>query len=106
MSICKACGGVIAWKRDASGKWRGLNGDGVTDHWDSCSKRKFERIKASGDYFEIEQDKGYFTNLKNSGVQYIEQHSEIFRGNKFKNVDCDCVPWETCPKKCRARLAA
>ena len=100
MSICKACGASITWKR-ISGKWSCLNPDGV-DHWDLCSKLKFERIKATGKYFDV-GDKGYFTDLKPSGVQYTEQHSQIMQGDLYKpSGDCAgcCPPWEVCDWPC------
>lgn len=102
MTKCKQCGAAVEWKRDESGKWMCHNAGTTTDHWDLCSKRRFDRIKETGEYFATEKSRGYFTDLKASGVQYVMQKSDMVPAKVHKRGHCnDCVPpWEICPKPC------
>ena len=100
---CKSCGASVDWKRESgSGKWQCFNAGTQVDHWDQCSKNKFERIKRTGEYFEDGKTKGYITALKPSGVQYTQQSKRV-RGNLYKLsgycADC-CAPWEVCSWPC------
>ena len=96
MSTCKSCGLTIKWLK-LSGKWFCHNPDG-SDHWDLCSKMRFERIKATGKRFDSETESGYLTDLKHSGVQFTMQTSGVIRGENYVPNECDCVPWEVCDK--------
>lgn len=101
MSNCKECGSEVNWVKVAR-RWFCHNPDG-SDHWDLCSKLKTERIKRTGEYIEIEEDKAYLTAFKKSGIHYMEQHANVARGKKFKKSrGCkQCVPpWEICPNGC------
>ena len=59
--ICKQCGAPVRWVR-IDGRWHCHNPDGG-DHWDLCSKLRFERIKREGEHFaerrEYEFVEGY-----------------------------------------------
>lgn len=104
--VCTQCGGRVIWRREG-GKLQCFNADGATIHWDTCSKRRFERIKATGRLFEedraIEAVAGYKTKLKKSGEQLFRCAAKSIRGPAFKESgDCgQCVaPWEVCPRPC------
>jgi hypothetical protein len=98
---CKTCGALVDWKREA-GKWQCHNAGTTVDHWDACSKNKFDRIKKTGEYFENGTTKGYITDLKPSGVQYTQQSARVV-GDRYKPsgdcADC-CPPWEVCSFPC------
>jgi hypothetical protein len=101
MIACKQCGAPVAWKQ-IDGRWHCHNQDG-SDHWDRCSQLRFERIKREGEYFALKNgDKGYWTHLKNSGVQFVQQTSGLVRSSAGPIVECrQCVPpWEVCPNQC------
>ncbi len=106
---CKSCNGAVIWKRKpGSGKWQCFEADGKTSHWDTCSQRRFQKIKDTGEYFEDPDAKGYLTDLKNSGIQYTEQRAPLIRAKKPLSGACtDCVPaWEVCPKPCPDAIGA
>lgn len=107
MSTCKQCGAPVLWVKEGSKKLC-HNPDG-SDHWDLCSKLRFERIKRTGEYFQTKNgDKGYLTPLKRSGVQYVQQTSGWRKGKEYsKAAGCKhCVPaWEVCTNQCPAAVA-
>lgn len=97
MSTCKQCLLQVIWEVVDS-KWQCFNPDGSV-HWNLCSKHKFARIKTTGQLVMYDKDIAYLTNLKKSGIQYVEQHSGIVRGSNYNpSGECmDCVPpWEVC----------
>jgi len=67
MSACKQCGASVIWKRVTNDKgreqWQCFNADGVTVHWDSCSKRRWQQVKATGQRFENEHESGYAASV-------------------------------------------
>lgn len=103
MSICKQCGSSVNWVR-RSGRTLCLNPDG-SDHWDLCSKRRFERIKRAGEHFKTEDAEGYKTPLKKSGVLYMHIRAESKHQSKGRSGECmECTPpWEepcaNCPDR-------
>lgn len=119
MSICKACGLPVDWKRaSGTGKWQCFNAGTQTDHWDACSKAKFDRIKRTGlpfadaDRVAVDADgqvhrttvNGYKTPLKPSGEQLTMVRAAVIRSPCRPSGRCRdcCPPWEvcaTCPDK-------
>ena len=106
MSTCKQCGLSVTWK-EVDGKWLCWNAGTETDHWDSCSQARFERIKREGQFFSDELAEGYYTDLKRSGVQYTRLTAKAKPGRPKVINTCDnCVPpWETCPNGCSIEFA-
>lgn len=105
MTICKQCGLPIQWKMEpGASHWQCFDLDGKI-HWDTCSKARFEKIKATGEAFDYGDTKGYYTDLKSTGVQFTQETSGAVRGvNYHPSGQCkECVaPFEvcaTCPDK-------
>ena len=99
MTRCKQCGLPVNWTK-VDGKWKCHNPDGE-DHWDLCSKTRFERIKREGEHFKTEFEEGYLTDLKPSGVQYVRLTAKKATGKRKIKVCDNCVPlWEVCPNGC------
>ena len=99
MSACKQCGLPVQWTR-IDGRWHCHNPDGE-DHFDLCSKAKFERIKRTGQYFETKSRDGYVTVFKSSGVQLVRDAFRPVCGDRYEPTGLcrDCVPpWEICAK--------
>lgn len=107
---CKSCGLTVVWtlqKDPATNKerWYCFNNGTNTDHWDLCSKTRFEKIKRTGDPFDHGDERGYYTELKPSGVQFTFQKAVVRGVNYSHSEDCEnCVPpWERC-EKCPDKL--
>ena len=99
MTNCKQCGLPIRWVK-AAGKWSCHNPDGE-DHWDACSKARFDRISATGTAFYDELHDGYITPLKKNGIQFTRITAKDATGLKEVPTCDNCVPpWETCPNGC------
>lgn len=103
MSACTQCDASVIWKQ-VDGKWQCFNADGVTVHWDSCSQRRFDRIRRTGTFFKRSlkpggRVEGYKTNLKPSGQQLTLTAAPVIKGSRAKRSgNCQqCVPpWEVC----------
>lgn len=97
MAICGKCKTEIEWVK-VDGKWGCHNFGTTIDHWDLCSQLRTKQIIDTGKYFEDKQDKGYITNLKKSGVQYMQRNAKVKKGKKYIETihSSDCVPWEEC----------
>lgn len=115
MAKCE-CGAFVIWKyvneKGRPSQWQCFDEDGETVHWDNHSKRKFDRIKASGKPFVEQREKeyveGYKTMFKSSGEQLTRCEALPVRGDQYKPYGAcrDCVPpWEVCPD-CPDRIAA
>lgn len=107
MSLCKQCGLEVRWLK-IKGRWHCWNAGTETDHFDLCSKAKFERIKRTGVRFEGKRQDGYLTVFKPSGVQLTRDAAKPVRGSLYAPTGLcrDCVPpWEIC-EDCPDRLLA
>lgn len=100
--ICKACGASVIWKQITNDRgklqWQCFNADSVTIHWDSCSKRRWEQVKATGERFEEKMASGYAGSVH--GTKFDMQTRKPIKGKHSKRSgQCrDCVPpWEICP---------
>ena len=109
MSICKQCGATVIWKKLPNQQglfvWHCFNLDGTTIHWDSCSKRRWQQVKATGERFEEERRiehpvalvSGYDGSVHGTKLDRIAVKS--VRGKHYHPTgQCrDCVPaWEPC----------
>ena len=106
MANCKKCGGNVTWKKIGN-RWVCHNAGTKTDHWDSCSKRRTERIMATGLPFTKETGReyieGFKTDLKPSGEMLMLCAHVAIRGKHYRpSGDCaQCVPpWEICGWPC------
>ena len=113
MMACKSCGGDVVWKRDGK-RWQCFNLDGSV-HWDMCSQRRFERIKATGTPFEDVRDESavegyrYQHETKGEREQLTRIAARKVRASttlSARIAACrQCVPaWELCPNKCPAEI--
>jgi hypothetical protein len=100
-TACKQCGADVIWKKVTNDKgrqqWQCFNADGVTVHWDSCSKRRWQQVKATGERFESTMESGYANSVH--GTKFDRLNAPIARGKIKRSGKCrDCVPpWELCP---------
>jgi hypothetical protein len=87
----------VRWSKP-DGKWECHNPDG-SDHWDLCSKTRFERIKREGEHFETAAVEGYRHPEK---VQFVRISAKPMRGKQYRESGCDCglPPWELCKPDC------
>lgn len=107
---CRECGLMVIWKyvsgiKGQKDSWQCYNRDGITVHWDLCSKTRFDAIKKTGEAFDYGTEKGYYTDLKPSGIQFTFQSSGVVPGSKPFSGQCkNCMPpWEVC-EKCPDKL--
>jgi hypothetical protein len=109
MSICKSCGASVEWTKK-EGRWFCFNPGTQTDHWDSCSKRRWTQTKSTGKRFEnMKVDKnttasGYAHSIHGTKFDHIEKKS--ITGKRYKPDGCDCglPPWELCKPNCEHAL--
>lgn len=96
MSACKECGLSVTWRKDGK-TMQCFDPDGSV-HWDLCSKTRFDKIRATGKFFETEPEAGYKTKLKKSGVQFTRLSATEVIGPKYKPFDhlAGCIPWDKC----------
>lgn len=100
MTTCKQCGLEVRWVK-IEGKWSCHNADG-SDHWDLCSKTRFEKVRSEGKLFQVISGKdnitaeGYRSGRK---TQYtMLRPAKSIKGKNYIDPHCDCgiPPWETC----------
>lgn len=98
MATCRECGQPIAWKALPSGKYCPTELDG-SDHFDKCSKVRFDRIKRDGTAFETAREAGYRVGTK---VKFTRLSSKPIRGKHYvphtctHATPCEIPPWDTC----------
>jgi hypothetical protein len=105
VAICKQCGGRVEWKKQ-NDRWICENQDG-SDHWDLCSARRWQQVKATGVRFDHELESGYAGSIH--GTKFERKSSGWRRGENFKlsGLCQNCVPpWEDCPNGCPDAFAA
>ena len=97
MSKCKQCGAIVRWIRE-QGRWRCLNVADAKDHWDQCSRRRWQQVKETGERFETKEASGYRNSIH--GTKYDRIAAKPIRGALYREPSgkCkDCVPpWEAC----------
>jgi hypothetical protein len=106
MSDCKSCGAPVEWKK-IDGRWYCHNAGTQTDHWDSCSKRRWQQTVSTGERFDnLKLDKkrtasGYKNSIHGMKFDHIEVKS--IKGKHYKPDGCDCgrPPWELCKPDCK-----
>lgn len=99
MTHCTECKGEVNWVKEGD-RWRCYNQDG-SDHWDLCSKRKWEQVKATGKRFvneklsPWERADGYKDSIHGTKMS---RHARAAVGDvKFSGQCKACVPpWEVC----------
>lgn len=99
-STCGKCGGYVEWKRIGDRRYC-FNPDG-SDHWDTCSKRVFAKIKREGKYVVVrdgrETAKGYAHPTL--GVKFVSREGMIVTGKHHKPTlcqqTCKVPPWLDC----------
>lgn len=87
-------------------RWQCYDADGATVHWDTCSKRRWQQVKSTGERFETERESGYADSIH--GTKLDRLSAKPIRGAHFKpSGECkDCVaPWEVCASVCPDKLA-
>lgn len=113
MSVCSQCGADVRWVQDGTRK-QCHNLDG-SDHWDLCSKLRFERVKRTGVHFEGRQIngegavlhvEGYRSPIKTQLVGI--RLSKPVTGKNYRPDGCDCglPPWELCRPDCIHAIGA
>lgn len=78
------------------GRWACHNPDG-SDHWDLCSKTRWEQVKATGQRFDDKRQSGYAYSVHGTKLDRIS--ADTIKGKKYKisGLCKDCVPpWEVC----------
>lgn len=95
MAVCNKCGGDIEWKRIGS-RWYALDLDG-SEHFDTCSRLRMEKIRREGTPFTEDSGEGYRHHGKDhftrrSG-QFIIGHNYV---KKYCAAPCNIPPWEHC----------
>jgi len=94
MAECKHCKSKIEWHLGVCYDFGTL-----IYHYDSCEEKYMKLVMATGVYFENEFEKGYYTDLAPSGIQYVEITSPPIIGENYKPTNyCKqgCAPWEDC----------
>lgn len=106
MTQCRQCKGLITWVRSGE-RWLCHNPDG-SDHWDTCSARRWKQVQATGQRFEgaqvIECDRlqiasGYANSIH--GTKFSRLATPARKGKAFRQSgNCKaCVPpWVACPE--------
>jgi ribosomal protein S27AE len=99
--VCKQCGGPVIWEQQ-DGRWRCYNPD-YTEHWDTCSRNRWNRVAREGKRFERKQATGYVHQKKE---KYERISSGIKHGDRYQPRPCphDVPPWEDCDQ-CNAPVA-
>lgn len=100
MSVCKQCGSSVIWLK-IEGRWYCHNESDGAEHWDTCSKVRWEQTKATGIRFDRKAAAGYANSVH--GTKFERLSAKVKRGERFKNhPSCrECVPaWEICPNQC------
>lgn len=96
-SACQQCGATVRWVKE-QGKWRCLNIADAHDHWDACSKRRWQQVKATGERFETSDASGYANSVH--GTKFDMQRVGPIRGAQYVPVqhrrECAALPWEDC----------
>ena len=103
MTLCKQCGASVSWVM-IEARWHCHNADG-TDHWDLCSKLRWEQTKATGVRFDRLREAGYANSVH--GTKFERLNAKIRRGSRYKSDrSCGhCVPaWDVCPNHCPIAL--
>lgn len=97
MSACRKCGDDINWVQQ-DGRWRCYNAGTEIDHWDSCSRRRWEQTVATGERFVEKHRSGYRKSVH--GTKIDRMTSGVIRGENYKPVThqpgCTAAPWEDC----------
>lgn len=104
MSACKQCGADVQWSK-IDNRWHCHNADG-SDHWDLCSKLRWEQTKATGIRLEDEYKAGYRNSVH--GTKFERINALVERGSNYREDDrCkQCVPaWQDCPNNCPLSFA-
>ena len=108
MNTCEQCGAGVVWVRDIYGRWQCFNAGTDIDHWDSCSKRRWEQTVATGTPFENEKSvdangkpievSGYANSVHGTKLRQIDFHKAKAKGfHPFQHQPgCEALPWETC----------
>lgn len=99
-AICGKCSGYVEWKR-TGGRWFCFNPDG-SDHWDTCSKRVFAKIKREGRPIVVrdgrEIAKGYAHPTL--GIKFVSREGIVVTGKRYKPTKCERAckvpPWDEC----------
>lgn len=94
MPECRKCGAQVCWRHE-NGRWFCENADG-SDHWDTCSKRRWQAVVRDGVHFERGGDKGY---LHEDKAKFYSKSSGFVRGARYQmsGLCRECVPpWESC----------
>lgn len=90
--------------------------DGVTIHWDSCSKNRWQQVKATGERFQGKQEresgergKLLVTGFRNSvhGTKLDMIKAPVIKGANSTRTPCgrdrgECThpQWEACAQAC------
>jgi len=99
---CAACGSPITFKRTPAGRWCPCELDG-SDHFDKCSRLKFDRLRAEGAHFDRRATDG--VNVRETGYSHRELGTKrdgltgrVRRGAAFNPCPetCSTPPWEPC----------
>ncbi len=107
MSTCSACGADVTWVR--VGKRKQCHNPDGSDHWDLCSKLRFEQVKRTGVHFHgtahtAEGDKlhteGYRSPFKTQLVSIHLEKPITGKGYRPDGCDCGLPPWELCRSDC------
>jgi hypothetical protein len=87
-------------------RWYGQNLDG-SDHWDTCSKNKWDQVVATGTPFEVTTKdgkvEGYTGSVHGTKLKRDERKAIVGKGSAPSLCDCRVPPWEECLPTCKTR---
>jgi hypothetical protein len=107
MSQCAECGAEVDWVQ-IKGRWYCHNAGTQIDHWDACSKRKWQQVTKTGARFEgkVMRSSDYSAVGVADGFAHSIHGTKLSRhaipskkGDKFRTSEIckNCIPpWEAC----------
>jgi len=108
MATCKSCGAAVTWKKE-NGRWYCFNHGTTTDHWDSCSSRRWKQTVSTGTRFENrvnskgQLESGYADSIHGTKLDHIECLEAVGKDYHPDMCDCGIPPWEECKTTCKTR---
>ena len=98
MTVCKTCNSKVIWVKEGKRLFC-RNPDG-SDHWDLCSKLKWDQVKATGTRFESKRKSGYKDSIHGTKFDMLAAHVAVGKDYKPDGCTCGLPPWELCKPDC------
>lgn len=96
-ATCKRCGGAVFWMK-VQGKPNCFDLDGKV-HWDTCSKRRWQQTKETGERFSTKNGSGFKNSVHGTKFEHIV--GPTITGERYREPSGKCKhcvpPWEHCP---------